>query len=160
MEETKQQRLLFIDRDGTIVEEPYDEQVDSFEKLKFVKDVIKNLTFIQQHTDFKLVMVSNQDGLGTDAFPESDFYPIHNFIMQTLEGEGIVFSAQHIDRHFPEDNSPMRKPGTGMLKEYMDNPMYDIAGSYVIGDRETDAQLAANLGCKALILGKNGMTWN
>ena len=146
MEETKQQRLLFIDRDGTIVEEPYDEQVDSFEKLKFVKDVIKNLTFIQQHTDFKLVMVSNQDGLGTDAFPESDFYPIHNFIMQTLEGEGIVFSAQHIDRHFPEDNSPMRKPGTGMLKEYMDNPMYDIAGSYVIGDRETDAQLAANLG--------------
>ena len=119
MEETKQQRLLFIDRDGTIVEEPYDEQVDSFEKLKFVKDVIKNLTFIQQHTDFKLVMVSNQDGLGTDAFPESDFYPVHNFIMQTLEGEGIVFSAQHIDRHFPEDNSPMRKPGTGMLKEYM-----------------------------------------
>ena len=110
MEETKQQRLLFIDRDGTIVEEPYDEQVDSFEKLKFVKDVIKNLTFIQQHTDFKLVMVSNQDGLGTDAFPESDFYPVHNFIMQTLEGEGIVFSAQHIDRHFPEDNSPMRKP--------------------------------------------------
>ena len=99
MEETKQQRLLFIDRDGTIVEEPYDEQVDSFEKLKFVKDVIKNLTFIQQHTDFKLVMVSNQDGLGTDAFPESDFYPVHNFIMQTLEGEGIVFSAQHIDRH-------------------------------------------------------------
>ena len=160
MEETKQQRLLFIDRDVTIVEEPYDEQVDSFEKLKFVKDVIKNLTFIQQHTDFKLVMVSNQDGLGTDAFPESDFYPVHNFIMQTLEGEGIVFSAQHIDRHFPEDNSPMRKPGTGMLKEYMDNPMYDIAGSYVIGDRETDAQLAANLGCKALILGKNGMTWN
>ena len=137
---------MFIDSDGTIVEEPYDEQVDSFEKLKFVKDVIKNLTFIQQHTDFKLVMVSNQDGLGTDAFPESDFYPIHNFIMQTLEGEGIVFSAQHIDRHFPEDNSPMRKPGTGMLKEYMDNPMYDIAGSYVIGDRETDAQLAANLG--------------
>lgn len=97
---------MFIDRDGTIVEEPYDEQVDSFEKLKFVKDVIKNLTFIQQHTDFKLVMVSNQDGLGTDAFPESDFYPIHNFIMQTLEGEGIVFSAQHIDRHFPRTTRP------------------------------------------------------
>lgn len=160
MIDMKQQRLLFIDRDGTIVEEPFDEQVDSFEKLKFVKDVIKNLTFIQQHTDFKFILVSNQDGLGTDSFPESTFYPVHNFIMQTLEGEGIVFDAQHIDRHFPADNSPMRKPGIGMLTEYLNNPSYDISGSYVIGDRDTDAQLADNLGCKSLILGKDGLTWN
>lgn len=160
MIDMKQQRLLFIDRDGTIVEEPFDEQVDSFEKLKFVKDVIKNFTFIQQHTDFKFILVSNQDGLGTDSFPESTFYPVHNFIMQTLEGEGIVFDAQHIDRHFPADNSPMRKPGIGMLTEYLNNPSYDISGSYVIGDRDTDAQLADNLGCKSLILGKDGLTWN
>lgn len=160
MIDMKQQRLLFIDRDGTIVEEPFDEQVDSFEKLKFVKDVIKNLTFIQQHTDFMFILVSNQDGLGTDSFPESTFYPVHNFIMQTLEGEGIVFDAQHIDRHFPADNSPMRKPGIGMLTEYLNNPSYDISGSYVIGDRDTDAQLADNLGCKSLILGKDGLTWN
>lgn len=158
--DTKPQRILFIDRDGTIIEEPADEQIDSFEKLKFVKGVIRNLSFIRQHTDFRFVMVSNQDGLGTDSFPESTFYPVHNFILQTLAGEGITFDTQHIDRHFPEDNSPMRKPGTGMLKEYMDNTAYDIANSYVIGDRETDAELARNLGCKALILGKDGMTWD
>lgn len=156
----KAQRILFVDRDGTIVEEPADEQVDSFEKLKFVKGVIRNLSFIRQHTDFRLVMVSNQDGLGTKSFPEDTFHPVHNFILRTLEGEGITFDAQHIDRHFPEDNSPMRKPGIGMLTEYLNNPAYDIADSYVIGDRDTDAQLAANLGCKSLILGKDGMTWD
>ena len=105
-------------------------------------------------------MVSNQDGLGTDSFPEDTFWPVHNFIIQTLESEGIHFAKQHIDRHFPEDNSPMRKPGTGMLTEYIDNPAYDLANSYVIGDRETDAQLAENLGCKSLILGKDGMDWD
>lgn len=157
---TKPQRILFIDRDGTLIEEPADEQIDSFGKLKFVKGVMRNLAFIRQHTDFRFVMVSNQDGLGTDSFPESTFNPVHNFIIQTLEGEGITFDAQHIDRHFPEDNSSMRKPGTGMLKEYIDNPQYDIAGSFVIGDRDTDAELAHNLGCKALILGRDGMTWD
>lgn len=156
----KQQRILFIDRDGTLIEEPADEQIDSFEKLKFVDGVFKNLGFIAQHLDFKLVMVSNQDGLGTDSFPENTFWPVHNFILQSLRGEGIEFDAQHIDRHFPEDNSPMRKPGTGMLGEYIGNPAYDLANSYVIGDRESDAQLAANLGCKALIIGKGGMTWD
>lgn len=155
----KKIKLLFIDRDGTLIEEPADEQIDSFEKLKFVKGVFKNLGFISQHLDFKLIMVSNQDGLGTDSFPERTFWPVHNFILQTLEGEGITFDKQHIDRHFPEGNAPTRKPGTGMLTEYIDNPKYDLAGSYVIGDRDTDAQLAQNLGCRALILGKDGMDW-
>ena len=156
----KQTRLLFIDRDGTLILEPEDEQIDSFEKLVFTKGVFRNLAFIAQHTDFELVMVSNQDGLGTDSFPEDTFWPVHNFIIQTLESEGIHFSKQHFDRHFPEDHSPMRKPGTGMLTEYIDNPAYDLANSYVIGDRESDAQLAENLGCKSLILGKDGMDWD
>lgn len=154
------QRLLFIDRDGTIIEEPEDEQIDSFSKLKFVDGAIGNLSFIAQHLDFRLVMVSNQDGLGTSSFPEYTFWSVHNFILQTLKGEGVTFSEQLIDRHFPEDNSPMRKPGIGMLTHYLDNEAYDIAGSYVIGDRETDRQLAENIGCKALILGKDGMTWD
>lgn len=157
---TKQQRVLFIDRDGTLIEEPADEQIDAFEKLKFVDGMIGNLAFIARHLDFKLVMVSNQDGLGTSSFPEDTFWPVHNFILQTLKGEGIEFDEQLIDRHFPEDHSPMRKPGTGMLTSYIDNPAYDLANSYVIGDRETDAQLAANLGCKALILGRDGLTWD
>lgn len=156
----KQQRVLFIDRDGTLIEEPADEQIDAFEKLKFVDGMIGNLAFIARHLDFKLVMVSNQDGLGTSSFPEDTFWPVHNFILQTLKGEGIEFDEQLIDRHFPEDHSPMRKPGTGMLTSYIDNPAYDLANSYVIGDRETDAQLAANLGCKALILGRDGLTWD
>lgn len=156
----KQTRLLFIDRDGTLIQEPEDEQIDSFEKLVFTKGVMRNLSFIAQHTDYQLVMVSNQDGLGTDSFPENTFWPVHNFIIQTLESEGIHFEEQLIDRHFPEDNSPMRKPGTGMLTHYIDNPEYDLANSYVIGDRETDAQLAENLGCKSLILGKDGMDWD
>ena len=156
----KQQRLLFIDRDGTLIEEPADEQIDDFSKLKFVKGVFRNLSFIRQKLDFRFVMVSNQDGLGTSLFPEDTFWPVHNFILQTLEGEGITFDDFKIDRHFPEDNHPDRKPGTGMLKEYMDNDRYDLANSYVIGDRETDRQLAKNLGCKALILGDEGMDWD
>jgi imidazoleglycerol-phosphate dehydratase/histidinol-phosphatase len=150
------QRLLLIDRDGTLIEEPADEQIDSFEKLKFVKGVFKNLAFIRQNLDFKFVMVSNQDGLGTPSFPEETFWPVHHFILQTLEGEGITFDDIKIDPHFPEDNHPNRKPGTGMLTEYINNPDYDLENSYVIGDRESDRQLAVNLGCKALILGDQG----
>ncbi len=153
-------KLLFIDRDGTLIKEPDDEQIDSFEKLTFVEGVFRNLAFIRKNLDFAFVMVSNQDGLGTESFPEETFWPVHNFILQTLKGEGIEFDNILIDRHFPADNHPCRKPGTGMLTEYMGNPAYDMAGSYVIGDRETDAQLAANLGCKALIIGKDGMNWD
>ena len=153
-------KILFIDRDGTLICEPEDEQVDSFEKLKFVDGVFRNLSFIRQHLDFRFVMVSNQDGLGTESFPEETFWPVHNFILQSLKGEGIVFDDYKIDTHFPNDMSPMRKPNVGMLTEYIDNPEYDIPNSYVIGDRETDRQLAENLGCKALILGDNGMTWD
>ena len=152
-------KVLFIDRDGTLIKEPEDEQIDAFEKLVFVEGVFRNLAFIRKNLDFEFVMVSNQDGLGTESFPEDTFWPVHNFILQTLKGEGIEFDNILIDRHFPADNHPCRKPGTGMLTEYIDNPEYDLAGSYVIGDRETDAQLAENLGCKALILGKEGMDW-
>ena len=155
----KQQKILFIDRDGTLIEEPEDEQIDKFEKLRFVKGVFKNLGFIATKLDFKLVMVSNQDGLGTEAFPEETFWPVQNFVLQTLEGEGVHFDDIKIDPHFPEDNHPNRKPGTGMLTEYIGNEEYDLKGSYVIGDRETDRKLAENLGCKALIL-SDDMTWD
>ena len=153
-------KVLFIDRDGTLIREPADEQIDSFEKLVFVEGVFRNLGFIRKNLDFEFAMVSNQDGLGTDSFPEDTFWPVHNFILQTLKGEGIEFDKQFIDRHFPEDNHPCRKPGTGMLTEYIDNPEYDLAGSYVIGDRESDAQLAQNLGCTALIIGRDVITWD
>lgn len=146
-------RLLFIDRDGTIIEEPADEQIDSFEKLKFTEGVIRNLVFIRQRLDFEFVMVSNQDGLGTDSFPEETFWPVHNFILQTLKSEGVEFDEILIDPHFPEDNAPTRKPNTGLVEKYMNNPDYDIANSYVIGDRETDRQFAENIGCKFLKIG-------
>ena len=151
-------KLLMIDRDGTLIKEPANEQIDSFEKLEFVEGAIGALAFISKHTDYELIMVSNQDGLGTPSFPEDTFWPVHNFIIKTLEGEGVKFDNQLIDRHFPGDNHPDRKPGTGMMKQYIDNPEYDMPGSYVIGDRETDRQLAENLGAKPLILGE-GMTW-
>ena len=153
-------KVLFIDRDGTLIKEPADEQIDSFEKLEFVEGMFRNLSFIRKNLDFEFVMVSNQDGLGTDSFPENTFWPVHNFILQTLKGEGVEFDNILIDNHFPADNHPNRKPGTGMLKDYINNPEYDLANSYVIGDRETDAQLAENLGCKALILGKDGLSWD
>ena len=153
-------KILFIDRDGTLIEEPADEQIDAFEKLKFVPGVFRNLAFIQEKLDFEFVMVSNQDGLGTDAFPEDTFWPVHNFILQTLEGEGITFDEILIDPHFPEDNAPTRKPGTGMVEKYMNSPEYDIANSYVIGDRETDRSFARNIGCKSLILSDEGMSWS
>jgi histidinol-phosphatase len=144
-------RVLFIDRDGTIVVEPSDEQLDSFEKLEFVPGVFKSLSFLREHTDFEFVMASNQDGLGTPSYPEKDFYPTHNFILNTLKGEGVSFDDILIDPHFPEDNAPTRKPGTGMFGKYMTDE-YDLAGSYVIGDRTTDVQLARNLGCRAILL--------
>ena len=153
-------RILFIDRDGTLIEEPADEQIDAFEKLKFTKGVFRNLHFIREHTDFEFVMVSNQDGLGTDAFPEDTFWPVHNFILQTLEGEGITFDEILIDPHFPEANAPTRKPNTGLVEKYMNDPEYDIANSYVIGDRETDRKFAENIGCKSLILSDEGMSWD
>ena len=153
-------RLLFIDRDGTLIEEPADEQIDAFEKLKFTKGVFRNLHFIREHTDFEFVMVSNQDGLGTDAFPEDTFWPVQNFILQTLESEGVTFDEILIDPHFPEDNAPTRKPNTGLVEKYMNDPAYDIANSYVIGDRETDRQFAKNIGCKSLILSDEGMSWD
>lgn len=144
-------KVLFIDRDGTLIREPADFQIDSYDKLEFVPGVMRNLGFIRSHLDFEFVMVSNQDGLGTPSFPEDTFWPAHNLMLRTLAGEGITFDAIHIDRSFAEENLPTRKPGTGMLTAYMDGS-YDLPGSYVIGDRETDAQLALNLGCKALIL--------
>lgn len=152
-------RVLFIDRDGTILVEPEDEQIDSFDKFQFVEGVIRNLYFIRKHLDFEFVMVSNQDGLGTEAYSEQDFWPTHNLMLNTLKGEGVVFDDILIDRSFPEDNLPTRKPGTAMLKKYMEGD-YDLQHSFVIGDRATDAQLAVNLGCKALILGDNDLNWD
>ena len=151
-------QVLFIDRDGTILVEPEDEQIDSFEKFQFVPGVIRNLHFIRTHLDFEFVMVSNQDGLGTDSYPEDTFWPTHNLMLQTLKGEGIEFDDILIDRSFPEDNLPTRKPGTGMLTKYMQGN-YDLENSYVIGDRETDAKLAENLRCKSLIL-SDELDWN
>ena len=145
-------RALFIDRDGTLVKEPpVDYQLDSLEKLEFYPGVFRNLYFIRKHLDFELVMVSNQDGLGTPSFPEETFLPAHNKMLKALEGEGIVFDDILIDRSFPEDNSPCRKPRTGMLGRYLSGE-YDLAGSYVIGDRLTDIQLARNLGAKGIWL--------
>ena len=143
--------LLFIDRDGTILQEPADEQIDSFEKFHFVPGAISALRFLRQNTDYRFVMVSNQDGLGTASYPEEDFWPTHRLMLEILEGEGVTFDDILIDRSFPEDNLPTRKPGTAMLTKYMDGS-YDLAHSFVIGDRESDEQLAKNLGCKALIL--------
>lgn len=160
VERLSKRRVLFIDRDGTLIEEPSDEQVDAFCKLKFKKGVFRNLGMIAEKTDFELVMVTNQDGLGTDAFPEDTFWPVHNLMLEALASEGIHFSEQLIDRHFPHDNAPTRKPGTAMVQHYLENDDYDIAVSYVIGDRETDAQLARNMGCRALILDRDGMTWD
>lgn len=151
-------KALFIDRDGTLVREPEDEQVDDFSKLSFVPGIFRALSTLREMTDYELVMVTNQDGLGTPAFPEEDFWPVHHFILNTLKGEGVEFDDILIDRHFPEDNAPTRKPGTGMLTKYMDGS-YDLANSYVIGDRDTDVQLARNLGCKALQLGTDGLDW-
>lgn len=146
-------KVLFIDRDGTLViEPPIDYQLDSFEKLEFYPKVFRNLAFIREKLDFGFVMVTNQDGLGTESFPENTFWPVHNLILKSFANEGVTFDDICIDRSFPEDNAPTRKPRTGMLTKYINNPEYDIEGSYVIGDRATDVELAKNLGCKAILI--------
>ena len=155
-------RVLFIDRYGTLIQvPPVDYQVDSLEKLEFYPKVIRSLYFIRKHLDFEFVMVSNQDGLGTPSFPEETFWPAHEKMLKTLEGEGITFDAIHIDSSFPEDNSPNRKPRTGMLGRYFSDE-YDLANSYVIGDRETDMELACNLGAKGIWLheAEEGNAWD
>ena len=145
-------KALFIDRDGTIViEPPIDYQLDSFEKLEFYPKVIRNLYFIRKNLDFKFVMVTNQDGLGTNSFPENTFWPVHNLMLKTLQSEDITFDDILIDRSFPEDNAPTRKPRTGLLGKYLTEE-YDLKHSFVIGDRLTDVELAKNLGAKAIFL--------
>lgn len=146
-------KVLFIDRDGTLViEPPVDYQLDSLEKLEFYPKVMRNLGFIRSKLDFEFVMVTNQDGLSTASFPEETFWPAHNLMMKTLAGEGITFDEVCIDRSMPADNAPTRKPRTGMLEKYQHNPEYDLANSFVIGDRPTDVELAKNLGCRAIFL--------
>ena len=143
---------LFIDRDGTLViEPPVDYQLDSLEKLEFYPKVFNNLHFIRKNLDFEFVMVTNQDGLGTTSFPEETFWPAQNKILQAFENEGVAFDDILIDRSFPEDNAPTRKPRTGMLQKYLSGE-YDLENSFVIGDRITDVELAKNLGCKAILL--------
>ena len=144
-------KVLFIDRDGTIIKEPADEQIDSFEKLEFYPGAISNLAKIAKELDYELVMVTNQDGLGTDSFPEDTFWPAHNLMMKTLEGEGIRFSEVLIDRSFPADNAPTRKPRTGLLTHYIKGN-YDLKNSFVLGDRKTDIELAKNLGAQAIFI--------
>lgn len=146
-------RVLFIDRDGTLINEaPPTYQLDSFDKLTFYPQVFEYLGRIARELDYELVMVTNQDGLGSDSFPENSFWPLHNLVMKTLEGEGIHFSSVLIDRTYPADQAPTRKPGIGMLTAYFDQSRYDLANSFVIGDRITDIQLAKNLGCKGIWL--------
>ena len=144
-------RILFIDRDGVLLKEvPPSYQVDSWEKMEFYPEMFKYLGKVADEFDYALVMVSNQDGLGTPSFPEENFWPIHRHMIKSLEGEGVSFHAVHIDRSFPEQHSPNRKPGIGMFTEYLNTDAYDIPNSFVIGDRITDIQLAKNLGCKAI----------
>lgn len=144
-------RVLFIDRDGTLIEEPEDFQIDSFRKLRLLPGVISNLSRIAAGTDFELVMVSNQDGLGTEAFPEAEFFPVQNFLLDLLENEGIKFNDILIDRSFEHERKETRKPGTGMLANYL-NGEWDLQNSFVIGDRPTDIELARNLGCRAIFV--------
>ena len=145
-------KILFIDRDGTLIwEPPTDFQIDSFEKLKFLPGVINYLGKIARELDYELVMVTNQDGLGTDSFPENTFWPAHNLMIEILAGEGIVFSEQCIDRTFENDNKSTRKPNTGMLAKYLQGH-YDLTNSYVIGDRITDVKLAKNIGSKSIFI--------
>lgn len=145
-------KALFIDRDGTIIiEPPITEQVNSLDEMTFLTGVIRNLYFIAKNLDFELVMVTNQDGLGTENYPQEVFDSVQNKMLEILEGEGITFSAIHIDKSYPQDNLPTRKPGTGMLTGYMDGS-YDLENSYVIGDRLTDVKLAQNLGSKSILI--------
>ena len=145
-------KVLFIDRDGTIVIEPTDFQLDSLDKLEFYPKAFQYLAKIANELDYELVMVTNQDGLGTASFPEDTFWPTQNFILRAFENEGVLFDDIFIDRSFPADNAPTRKPRTGMLTKYIDNPNYDLTNSFVLGDRITDVSLAKNLGAKAIFL--------
>ena len=146
-------RVLFLDRDGVVlIEPPTDFQIDSVDKTIFLPGAITALSKIAAELDYYKVMVTNQDGLGTDAYPEFDFYPYHNLMLRTLEGEGFVFDEMHIDRTYAKENKPTRKPGTGMLQHFFDKDKYDLANSFVVGDRWSDIQLAKNLGCKAIYL--------
>lgn len=144
-------KVLFIDRDGTIIKETADEQIDSFEKMIFYPKAFTYLGKIAKELDYELVMITNQDGLGTDIFPEDTFWPVHNFIIKSFENEGVVFDNVFIDRTFPKDNADTRKPGTGMLTSYFSDE-YDLANSFVIGDRLTDVELAKNLGAKGIFI--------
>lgn len=145
-------RVLFIDRDGTLVLEPENYQLDNLTKLEFYPKVFQFLSKIANELDFELAMVTNQDGLGTESFPENTFWPTQNFILRAFENEGVTFDEIFIDRSFPEDNAPTRKPRTGMLTKYSDNSEYDLENSFVIGDRITDVELAKNLGSKAIFI--------
>ena len=144
-------KVLFIDRDGTIIKEPADEQIDSFEKLEFYPKVFQYLSKIAKELDFEIVMITNQDGLGTEVYPENTFWPVHNFILKTFKEEGVVFKEQFIDRTFAKDNAPTRKPNTGLLTAYFSSD-YDLENSFVIGDRLTDVELAKNLNSKAIYI--------
>jgi len=148
-------KILFIDRDGTMIKEPPDEQIDSFAKLEFYPGVLQYLPKIAAELGYELVMVTNQDGLGTASFPEDTFWPVQNFIITTLKNEGVIFSNICIDRTFPADNAPTRKPGTAMLTQYFDTAKYDLKNSYTIGDRKNDILLGYNLGAKAIWLNDN-----
>lgn len=147
-------KVLFIDRDGTIIKEPADEQIDDFEKLEFYPKAFTFLGKIARELDFELVMITNQDGLGSDLFPEETFWPVHNFILRAFENEDVVFNEVFIDRTFPKDNADTRKPGTGMLTSYFDKA-YDLGASFVIGDRLTDIELARNLGARGIFINDN-----
>ncbi len=147
-------RVLFIDRDGTLIKEPADEQIDSFDKLVFYPKVFQYLSKIAKELDFEIVMITNQDGLGTEAYPENTFWPVHNFVLQTFEAEGVVFDEQFIDRTFAKDNAPTRKPNTGLLTKYFEGG-YDLKNSFVIGDRLTDIELAKNLDAKGIYINDN-----
>ncbi|MGA9325828.1 MAG: bifunctional histidinol-phosphatase/imidazoleglycerol-phosphate dehydratase HisB [Salegentibacter sp.] len=149
-------KVLFIDRDGTIIHEPEDYQVDSLEKLEFYPEAVYYLKKIAAELDYEFVMVTNQDGLGTEAYPEEDFWPIQNFILRTLRNEGVEFSEILMDRSFANDNSPLRKPNTGLLKEkYLGSEDYDLEASYMIGDRMTDIEFAYNFGGKGIFIDTN-----
>ena len=145
-------KILFIDRDGTLINEPKDFQVDSFEKLSFKKSVLKYLSKISEELDFDLVMVTNQDGLGTKSFPEKEFWPVQNFIIKTLQNEGIYFKEILIDRTFPDENANTRKPNTGLIEKYLVDKNININESFVIGDRLTDLKFAQNIGCKGILI--------
>ena len=148
------QKVLFIDRDGTMIKETIDEQIDGFDKMIFYPKCIPFLSKIAKELNFELVMITNQDGLGTASFPEETFWPVHNFIMKTFENEGVIFDEICIDKSFPHENKPTRKPGIGMLTNYFSNN-YDLKNSFVIGDRLTDVELAKNLGAKAIFINDN-----